>query len=259
VSTPGFGDATAGHLRSLAEFNGYLYAGLLQTQTIYQPPNYLWRVQIWRSSSGNPGTWSLAYEYADVTSNYHPEAAEALVEFENQLYCLLAPWDVGSPRLIRTANGTDWTEVTDFGLQCGGFGYTEASAAVLHGHLYALSFYSYLEGGPLCRSEDGSVWEPVTLPNGNWVTALDSALGVLYAGHAWAGVAQTIDGLNWDYPGPSELYDPVQALGVFERSLYVGTRDLGGGCEVWRYPVLDPCFVDGFESGDTAAWSGSVP
>jgi hypothetical protein len=49
----------------------------------------------------------------------------------------------------------------------------------------------------------------------------------------------------------------VGSLASFNGSLYAGTLNQAEGCEVWRQS--GPVFVDGFESGDTSAWSATVP
>lgn len=44
---------------------------------------------------------------------------------------------------------------------------------------------------------------------------------------------------------------------VFDANLFVGTSNTTEGCEVHR--EVSTVLVDGFESGDTAAWSLVVP
>jgi hypothetical protein len=86
VSSPGFGDRYTAHLRSLAVFDGALYVGLGKRNAA--PPLYEYSVEIWRSPTGQSGTWELVYEEeTSVTQRY---VAEALVVFNDQLYCVLA-------------------------------------------------------------------------------------------------------------------------------------------------------------------------
>lgn len=160
VSSPGFGDRYTGHLRSLAVFDGALYVGLGKRNAA--PPLYDYSVEIWRSTTGDAGTWELVFEEeTSVTQRY---VAEALVVFNDQLYCVLAdPESFQYPKLRRTSDGTSWEEIPDFDLQCGfGFGDT-ATAAVFGQDLYVASVTN-LGGGPICRSRDGVTWEPLDGP-----------------------------------------------------------------------------------------------
>ena len=49
----------------------------------------------------------------------------------------------------------------------------------------------------------------------------------------------------------------IASLASFNGSLYGGTLNQAEGCEVWRQ--AGAAFADGFESGDTSAWSATVP
>ena len=227
VSSPGFGDPHTGHLRSLAVFDGALYVGLGKRYAV--PPRYESSVQIWRSNSGQPGSWALVFE--EETSPSELYVADALVVFGNQLYCVLAdPETWLYPKLRRTTDGTHWEEVPDFDLQCWFDRGESASATVLGDHLY-VAIISNLDGGLLCRSRDGVTWEPV--PD-VLVTKLATFAGALYAGRPYGGVLRSANGLVWEGLGPGEINGAVHAFGSLRGRLYVSSMNPHQGCEVWR-------------------------
>lgn len=58
VNEEGFGDLANDYAWSMHEYNGYIYVGTLNTD-ISDPPNLVTEgLEIWRSSTGNSGTWT---------------------------------------------------------------------------------------------------------------------------------------------------------------------------------------------------------
>jgi len=124
----------------------------------------------------------------------------------------------------RSADGTTWEQVN-----LDGFGdaanWTVDSLIAANGHLWAATF-NRLTGTEVWRSPDGTTWEQVNT----------DGFG---------------DGNNYGSP----------AMGVLGSFLYAGTYkafEFGGlPCDVWRVELA--LFADGFESGDTSAWSMTIP
>lgn len=57
VNDEGFGDLTNDYAWSMHEYDGYLYVGTLNTN-VSEPPNPMTDgLEIWRSPSGDPGSW----------------------------------------------------------------------------------------------------------------------------------------------------------------------------------------------------------
>lgn len=229
VSTAGFGDPDTGHLRSLAVFNGALYVGL--GKRFASAPDDDYSVQIWRSFSGDPGSWERVYE--ETTSGAVQYVAETLISFNGYLYCVLADPAVWSyPKLRRTADGVLWESVEDFDLQCWFSEGARTTAAVHGSHLYVSS--GTMTGGGLCRTSDGLSWEPL---DDVWVSQLHVATGVLYAGQREGGLIASTDGLDWQETGPAEINGSVRAIASHRGELYVGSYNYVEGCELWRDPT----------------------
>jgi hypothetical protein len=90
-------------------------------------------------------------------------------------------------------------------------------------------------------------------------------LGELYVGvhnqSSGAKVYRYLGPMSWltetdDGFGDSDNL-AIGSLAPFGGSLYAGTVNETAGCEVWRQAGV--VFADGFESGDTSAWSATVP
>ncbi len=185
-----------------------------------------------------------------------------------------------------------WTELT---LPDGGFGVvavhpTDPSRLLASGLVDG-------GGGMYSSTDGGATWESVpqlddlmsgggafpfrnqrgptdfTGFNGYWqpsLVAFDPEDELVVAGAMDAGIFLSADGgATWslasdpftsDVSGVPHLPRPWYAYFDAEpdgsKSVYVGTQGRG----VWRLRVLAfPLFADGFESGDTSAWSSSVP
>ena len=73
---------------------------------------------------------------------------------------------------------------------------------------------------------------------------------------------RSANGTSWSQSNSAGFGDPdnaaAETLAVFGGALFAGTKNLPGGCEVWR-GFSPSVFADGFESCDTTAWSVAVP
>ena len=73
----------------------------------------------------------------------------------------------------------------------------------------------------------------------------------------WGLFMNTWEQVNDDGFGTSDNVC-IPILAVYEHDLYAGTENQTTGAEVWRLPGVT-IFEDGFESGDTSAWSRDIP
>jgi hypothetical protein len=234
VDTVGFGDINNHTLSTLAVFGDQLYAAVLNDVT---------GVEIWRSSSGDPGTWMQVppggfggWASGDV----------ALDVFQGQLYAGFAS-DIGS-QLWRTSDGTTWEQVFTDGLGNGGNG--RSSLTEFNGVLY-LSFRNVFEGGQIWSSSNGQDWTPVMqggfgdVNNGRpyGLIVADGALYVVMSNVVTgAQVWRTFDGTFWQRTNLDGWGDPGntfadyndKAGAVFNSNLYIGTMNNLNGGEVWR-------------------------
>ena len=144
--------------------------------------------------------------------------------------------------------------------------------------LFPPQFVEHLFGYGLERLKDaGSNWSD----GFNWTKVADDGFGdpesPLYAsamatfmgqlfvgGGTWtsqsAKVWRSTDGTTWERSNEDGFGNlnnaQVMSLAVFNGDLYAGTYNGYMGCEIWR--LNGPLFADGFESGDTTAWSATV-
>jgi hypothetical protein len=233
VDTVGFGDANNQNLNTLAVFEDQLYAAVT---------NGVSGLEIWRSSSGDPGTWMQVNE--DGFDGWGSGDVE-LKTFQGYLYAGFAN-DLGS-QLWRTDDGTAWEPVFTDGLGYPNNG--RISMAEFNGEFY-LSFRNIWEGGQIWRSGNGIDWELVMeggfgdLNNGRpyGLIVADGALYVAFGNPFGAQVWRSFDGDSWQRVNLDGWGDPGnffadynnKAAAVFNFNLYVGTFNNLTGGEVWK-------------------------
>ncbi len=146
VDTVGFGDSNNNNLNALVVFGDKLYAALLNNVT---------GVEIWRSSSGDPGTWMQVnndgfggWGANDVVMDF----------FQGRLYVGFGLFPEMGSQLWRTSDGTNWEAVFIDGLGYENNG--RISMAKLNDELY-ISFRNVVEGGQIWRSSNGLYWSLV--------------------------------------------------------------------------------------------------
>lgn len=196
---------------------------------------------------------------------------------------------VGATNLARW-NGTTWSPVA------GAFGEgTDAEARALavfdDGSGPALFVTgAFTAAGGIAASRiakwDGATWQSLTQTSGQGLNAPGNALTVfddgngpaIYVGGEFvkAGGVTVRRVARWDGTAWSALAGetgigttgrPVKALATFEhngsQSLYLGGTFKGVGqivsAGIARWSCADIIFADGFESGQTSAWSSSLP
>jgi len=233
VDTVGFGDTNNQNLNALAVFGDQLYAAVL---------NYMTGVEIWRSSSGNPGTWSQVNE--DGFGGWGSGDMD-MKTFQGYLYAGFA--SPTNSQLWRTNDGTTWEPVFTDGLDYGNNG--RISLAEFNGQLY-LGFRNIVEGGQIWRSANGVDWEPLILGGFSEVNngrpygmiVADGALYVVFSNPQGAQVWRTFDGNFWQrvnldgWGDPGNFYADYnnKAAAVFNFNLYIGTLSNPTGGEIWK-------------------------
>jgi sugar lactone lactonase YvrE len=238
VVNNGFGDANNGEVFRLVVFNGQLYAS---TWSYAEGRG----AEIWRSPTGNAGSWSRV-----VTNGFGDSANEAIISFETfggQFYAGTVNSVTGG-QIWRSADGVSWSQVNPagFGLSSN---WAISALAAFDGNLYA----STRDGGQVWRCQvcDGSDWQRMVSSGfGNLATNRASALEVaggalfLVIGNYNTGleVWRTVDGSAWQQVGFAGLGDSNNRAPFWDNSvlaegnqLLVGTWNTANGGEVWAY------------------------
>ncbi len=256
VVSQGFGDPTNGEVMRLGAFNGQIYAGTWSYTTTHG-------AEIWRSSTGDTGSWSqvVANGFGDANN----QAILTMEEFNGALY--VGTYSRGeTPNgadIWRTTDGSTWTPVIT-----NGFGYTGTYA------IYALEdFGGYLYAGinrydPVTQSYPGGQiwrcpqfsgcdaatdWSVVTSDgfgnvNNTSIHALlvfeNRLYAVTYNYMTGLEVWRTADGTTWEQVGFAGLGDSNNswtywdnAIAAFDNRLFIGTTNWANGGEVWKKTV----------------------
>ncbi len=245
ASTPGFGFPDNVEIHQLKSFQGYLYAGVLNTGA---------GGQIWRSPNGL--TWTNV-----ITGNY-TSGNTVWWSFEEHNGQLYAGFAVGDPRqgaLIRTSDGVHWQSVT-----LDGFG--DSTNAAIHG---LASFNGYLYAST--RNSNGAqVWRSASGDPGTWQKMVNNGFGepantrgfTLVAGeemlffvitNIWTGdqVWATRNGSDWfpltldGWGDPNTTWSAYsdKAATVFEDLVFIGASNNANGAKVWTYFMRYPLFL----------------
>jgi hypothetical protein len=247
VDLVGFGDAHNLWLDALAVHAGALYAAVLNDAT---------GTEIWRSASGNPGTWVQVNADGFGGPGTGTWGGDVVMDtFQGYLYVGLSRDGVGE--LWRTPDGTTWAAVFTDGL--GNPNNGRLGMAEFNGELY-ISLRNVWQGGEVWRSGDGLSWEPVftgglgEVANGRpyGLLVADGALYVIFSNtETGAQVWRTFDGQRWQrcnvdgWDDPANTYADYNDKGaaVFHHNLYVGTLANAAGGEVWRAQLAAQLFL----------------
>ena len=261
VNVDGFGSAANTAVVALEVFGGQLYAGI-QNQVlgggIYRSPNGTGWIPTMMGGFGSPANVAVA-SLAGFGSRFYAGTFK-----ESTLYA--EPGELW------------WTEdfVTWHSDVAAGFGdpYNVAVVALepFGGYLFAGTSQLNFIFGNGCEiwRWDGGMWVLVNVPgfgSSQTTTAVRLAdhLGELYVGvdHQSSGakIFRYVGPMSWIAETDDGFGDPgnllIGSLASFNFSLYAGTVNQTEGCELWR--KTGPVFIDGFESGDTSAWSATEP
>jgi hypothetical protein len=261
VNEDGFGSVDTTAVVALEVFDAQLHAGT-ENQTIGGG--------IYRSPDGSAWIPTMIGGFGDVSNR----AVASLAGFGSRLYAGTFRESV----LYNQPGELWWTDdfVTWHSAMAPGFGdpYNIAVVALepFNGHLFAGTSQLNFVLGNGCEvwSWDGQNWILVNVPgfgSSQSTTALRLAehLGELYVGvdHQSSGAKlfRYLGPMSWLAETDDGFGDSanlvVGSLATFGVSLYAGTVNQTQGCELWRQP--GPIFADDFESGDTSAWSATVP
>jgi hypothetical protein len=248
VVSGGFGDANNAAINALAVFSNALYAAT---------SNWTSGVEVWRSTSGNAGSWAQVNADGFGLTPAATSQDIAMDVYNGYLYvglARLAP--TMTAELWRTSNGTTWTSVFTNGLAPNN---TSVSAiAEFKGALY-ISLRNTATGSQVWRSTNGLNWTNVfTGGLGNRQNGRPYGL-IPFGGHLYvvfsnlstgAEVWRTADGMNWQQVASGGWGDRNNGFAdygdkgatVFNNRLYIGTMNQANGGEVWRlaYTVYLP-------------------
>ena len=243
VVQDGFGDPTNGEVFHLAEFNDELYAATWSYSDTHG-------TEIWRSPTGDSGTWERVVENGFGNSNN--SVVLTMAAFNDYLYAGTLNSTDGCD-IWRTEDGVTWEPVVT-GMNGGQCVYVSALLPY-KGYLYAGARFTNGSGVLYrCSATSGcdevADWEMVISdgfgnPNNYAIHALSVFNGGLYAitGNRNTGseVWRSFDGLNWEKVGSEGFGDPINSytyfghgVAAFDTHLYIGTINWGNGGEIWR-------------------------
>lgn len=225
----GFGNPDNSFATGLEAYQGYLYAGTWNSQD---------SADVWRTSDGK--TWEL-FALPQIFTD--TEILDAHV-FGGKLYVGRGRYNAGPGGEIWRTNGTTWEKVVS-----GGFGNSNNSTIIAFA-TYSNSLYAATTNIP----EGAEIWHSPTGDPGSWALAHDFGAnawamgglltmeefeGYLYVGlhRDWIGELWRTDGLTFTPVFTDGLGSPyntsITSFAEFKGQLYIGTRNLYQGGELW--------------------------
>ena len=237
VAADGLGNPDNGGFTTFASFKGMLYAAALNRSE---------GVELWRSSTGNNGSWQRVASQGFGAGSAH-WIITSLTTFKERLYATVESTLGTGAQVWRSSNGTDWTVVVD-----NGFGdtnnYQTGSSVVYKSQLYVTTFND-VTGAQLWRSSNGVAWVQVVGNgfgdiNNIKIESLTTYVGALYAAanNPVTGVEiwRSTDGVNWtqineDGFGDSSTFVSLWSNGtvVFDGKYLIGSSGPFGGV-IWE-------------------------
>jgi hypothetical protein len=237
VVEDGFGDPINMGITSFAVFEDNLYAAADAWDRGFQ---------IWRSPSGDPGSWTLV---ADDSLGYPSSQAAYLIPFKDKLVVIGAMWAYEYTseyvRIWYTEDGLEWTEVTTNGFDYKATG--PSKPAIFKDNLYLGAASTSAKANPIWRSQDGISWEPVET-NGFEKYVFNFSALFVYDGNLFANVSES-SGVNLYYSPDGETWSQVKAVShgnenpysidmnpavEFKGDLYFGGSTEPAGAQVWK-------------------------
>jgi len=241
AEAPHYGDEEEGEVSQFSgkftSFQGSLYAPI--TFYAWWPGDFMIYTRLWRTSSGDPGTWEDVFTFPNWM-----EGIASMATFKGALY-VSSFWGAnenGEPtvEIWRSFDGVSWEAVTmdGFGdpgnILSWGFGQKD-------GYIYI--GLGNFEGGQIWRTKDGMNWQPVTtdgLGNPNNVAfsfVTYQNLLYTYSVNDQEGciVYASKDGLHYTPANEPGWGDPANiavwqdaAWVIFKGALYMGSYGPGG-------------------------------
>ncbi len=241
VVSAGFGN-TDKHLPWIS-WRSFRTKSMSQWRTSDSSPN---GVSIWRSDSGDAGSWTAVVTDGKGDTNNHE--ISAMIEYNGYLYAGIGNIVTGT-RIWRTSDGITWNQVnTD------GFGDARnietITFALYKGNLYAGIWTNQVSNGQIWRSSNGTTWNPVITdgfgdPNKPDILGLYVFENRLYATannnvtgtEVWA----TSDGDHWSQVNIDGWGDSNNGFSLrgnaganFNNNLYISVWNSANGGEIWQ-------------------------
>jgi hypothetical protein len=248
VVSNGFSTTPDSIVNAFAVFSDTLYAAIANGMT----PT----VDIWRSASGNSGSWQLVH-MADADASAWNNGLTVMDVYDGHLYLGITRNDVAE--LWRTNNGVAWTPVFTDGL---GLNNSIVGGMEVYDGLLYVGLRNVVSGGQVWRSANGLNWTNV-VTGGLGNLANSRPYGLI--GHqpylylvfsntsTGAEVWRSQDGQQWHQIMSGGWGDPNNQFAdyldhgaeVFQGSVYIGTGNDVTGAEVWQrlQEVLLPLIV----------------
>jgi hypothetical protein len=250
VNSDGFGDLDTDEVSALAVFNGYLYAGVSNT-------NPLEGAQIFRSQNGV--TWTPVIEPGfGLPHDNRPPAILDLTVFQGRLYASTGKGNAA--QIWRSLDGVTWAPMVNSG-------FWDPDTVAITG---LTEFDGKVYAGAWNEVSGAQIWSSFTGDNNSWtqvapvvpgtgpggVAGMTVFDGALYAaidsdapaqiwrsyGGAWTAVMS--DGFG------SDMTTSISGMAVFGGYLYVGAGNETSGAQLWRTndgdiwtQVIDPEFA----------------
>jgi streptogramin lyase len=244
VTTDSFGvSSTPRNVDAMVVYQGKIYAAVSSESSTTGIGVY-----IYRSATGDPGTWSAVVTGGN--GDIQNTLVGALIEFNGALYACGKNPTQGAFIWKSSPDGSTWTQVGSYGLDASH--QDEAiTMAVFNGKLYLGTYSPSARPAQIWSSPDGSTWSPVVQDgfgdvNNHNLMSLYTFDNALYAvsdndvtgneiwkstnGSQWVKIAP--DGLgnsnnNWTIRDEN-------AITSFNNSLYLAWANEASGVELWQ-------------------------
>jgi hypothetical protein len=240
VATAGFGITDNLNMDMLAIFQNKIYVSVSDSTSTSGG------VSIYRSDTGNAGTWTAVVTNGKGDVNNH--LISTMAEFNGYLYAGVYNIVAGT-RIWRTSAGTTWTQVNTDGF--GDVNNTETiTLAVYKGQLYAGIMNNQVTGGEIWRTSNGITWSPVITdgfgdPNKSDMLGLYVFENRLYAttsnNTTGTEVWVTSDGDHWSQVNIDGWGDSNNGFSLrgnsianFKNNLFISVFNIANGGEVWQ-------------------------
>ncbi len=233
VTNDGFGNPFNNTtVSSLKIFNGNLYAGA-------GGPGSTNSAKIFRSSTGDPGTWSEVF-----SAGSHLSSVTCIATDNNNMY-VAGKSTIGGQKIYRTTNGTSYTSYWDVNTNVSHIISFKGTAA--NDSIFACIYGGFGFGDQIWKSAPNSndstnannSWRKVfdLSPDDRRITSVTVFNNILFIGTGGATAAdakiyKSIDGKNFtvcasaniDFSGGLGNYIAVSSLSYNETKLYAGTK-----------------------------------
>ena len=236
VVAGGFGNPNNFLVAPFGIYDGMIYAGTENTTN---------GLEIWRSSTGNPGEWAKVVTAGNGSPNNY--VVTSFIEFDGHLYAAVENITDGA-EIWQTDYGSNWSPVAS-----GGFGdpdNTQTGGMTTFGGYLYVGTRNDVTGAQIFRSANGTAWSPVLADgfgdvNNYKIEMLYKAGDMLFAGtdneQTGTEIWQSTNGLAWNKINIDGFGDSNNEFLLwnsstieFEQHLIVGTENHSSGGEIWQ-------------------------